>query len=260
MALVKDRYTYVDFRDAHAVPLFAKTTNAIATAADDQEDYMWVNGKDYFEHKQTGQNDALQYIVAAAGWTIPCDGADGDGVEITQGMLANVSKMRFTTGVTDDPGDAFFIQVGMLVDTIAAQDVYGCGFRKIGAYVDITTPSLLASVYDDKAFIGVNDNSGNLVTITSIAGTDTTTELTAADVENATYVYLRVNVSSAGAVTYLIGQSTSSAAAAKAAMAADASAVAMTFADNTVVVPYFPLVSTGTLCNIDLIEWECGLQ
>ena len=50
MALVKDRYTYVDFRDAHAVPLFAKTTNAIATAADNQEDYMWVDGKHYFEH------------------------------------------------------------------------------------------------------------------------------------------------------------------------------------------------------------------
>lgn len=254
MALTKNRYCYVDFRDEPAVPLFAKTTNAVATAADNQEDYMWLSGGRYFEHVQTGQNDALQYITAAAGWTIPCDGTDGDGVEITQGMLASRTPMRFVTGT-----DAFFIEVGMLVDTIAAQDVYGCGFRNINAYVDITTPALVASVYDDKVYFGVNDNSGNLVTVTSLGGSDTTTEMTSADVENATYVVLRVEVSSARAVTYKIGQSTTSLAAAQTAKAADASAVAATLTTAITMVPYIPLVSTGTLANVDLITYECGL-
>ena len=257
MALTKNRYCYVDFRDQQPGPLFAQTTNAIATAADNQIDYQWIDtatGPHYFEHIQTAANTALQFITAAAGWTVPTDGVDGEGIEITQGVLASRTPMSFVTGT-----DAFFIQVGMLVDLIASEDVYGCGFRKLGAYVDITTPALVASVYDDKAYIGVNDNAGNLVTVTSIGGTDITTELAATAVANATYLYLRVEVSKARAATYKIGQSTVSAAAAKTALAADASAVAMTFTNALTLVPYMPFVSTGTLVDVDLIEYECGL-
>ena len=208
-----------------------------------------------FEHIQTGANAAIQFISAAAGWTVPVDGADADGIEMNHGVIAG-RDLSFTVGT--DP--AFFIQVTMLVDLIASQDVYGVGFRKQGVNVDITTPSLMASVYDDKAIIGVNDNAGNLVTITSIGGTDTTTELAHAVLANATWLSMRVNVSGAGAVTYTLGTSLVSAAAAKTALAADASAVAMTITDGIILTPYMPFVSTGTLCDIDLVEYEVGWQ
>lgn len=255
MAVVTPRkYCYVDFTTTPPVPLFAQTTNAVATAADNQIDHFTVKGQ-YFEHIQTGANAAIQYITAAAGWTIPCDGTDGDAVEITNGVMAT-RDLSFTVGT--DP--AFFVAAGFLVDTIAAQDVYGVGFRKQGSYVDITTPSLAASVYDDKALIYVRDASGDWATTTSIGGSDTTTDITSTACANATYCYLKVLVSAAGVVTYLIGQSLTSFAAAKAAAAAPAGAVAMTVTSAIILTPYFPLVSTGTLCDVDLIEWEVGHQ
>ena len=248
------KYCYVDFTQQGGVPLFALTTNAVATAADNQVDYCYINNQ-RFEHIQTAQNDALQYITALAGWTIPVDGTDGDGVEITNGILAG-RDLSFTVGT--DP--AFFWACGFLVDTIAAQDVYGGGFRKQGAYVDITTPSLMNSVYDDKAAIYVMDNAGDWRTTTSIGGSDTQTDITSTACANATYCYLKVLISAAGAVTYLIGQSTTSFAVAKAAAAAPAGAVAATMTAGIIMTPYFATVSTGTLGNIDLIEWEAGHQ
>lgn len=248
------KYCFVDFTKTAPVPLFAQTTNAIATAADDQIDHFTVNNQ-YFEHIQIGANAAIQYITAAAGWTIPVDGANGDALEITNGVLAT-RDLSFTVGT--DP--AFFMAAGFLVDTIAAQDGYGCGFRKQGAYIDFTDPAGVATAYDDKAWIGAYDNAGDWRTVTSIATADTNTNITTAACANATYVYLKVLVSSAGAVTYLIGQSLTSFAAAKAAAAAPAGAVAMTLTNGLIMTPYFTIVSTGTLANIDLIEWEAGHQ
>ena len=252
--MVARKRVYVDFTKAAPVPLLAQTTNAIATAADNQIDHMTVKGQ-YFEHIQTGANSAIQYITAAAGWTIPCDGTDGDAVEITNGVMAT-RDVSFTVGT--DP--AFYFACGFLVDTIAAQDVYGCGFRKQGAYVDITTPSLANTVYDDKALLYVRDNAGDWVTTTSIGGTDTLTDITTTACANATYCYLKVKISLAGAVTYEIGQSLTSYAVAKAAAAAPAGAVAATMTAGIIMTPYFPLVSTGTLCDVDLIEWDVGWQ
>jgi hypothetical protein len=252
--VAKRKYCYVDFTQAPGSPLFAQTTNAIATAADNQVDYCYVNGQ-YFEHIQTGANTALQYVTSADGWLIPLDGTDGDGVEITNGILAS-RDLSFTVGT--DP--AFFWACGFYVGTIAAQDVYGGGFRKQGSYVDITTPSLMNTVYDDKAAIYVMDAAGDWRTTTSTGGTDTQTNITTTACADATYVYLKVLVSAAGAVTYLIGQSLTSFAAAKAAAAAPAGAVAATLTAALVMTPYFAHVSTGTAGDIKLIEWEVGHQ
>lgn len=254
MTISKRKYCYVDFTQEAGRPLFALTTNAIATAADNQVDYCYINNN-RFEHIQTGQNDALQYITAATGWTIPVDGTDGDGVEITNGILA-ARDLSFTVGT--DP--AFFVAFGYYVGTVAAQDVYGGGFRKQGAYVDITTPSLMNTVYDDKAALYVMDNAGDWRTTTSTSGTDTQTDITTTACDDATWVYQKVLISAAGAVTYQIGQSTTSFAAAKAAAAAPAGAVAATIADEIILTPYFVTVSTGTIGDIELVEWEAGHQ
>jgi hypothetical protein len=246
---------YIDFRQEPGAVLCALTTNAIATAADNQVDHCRTKKGYYLEHIQTGANTALQYITALAGWTIPCDGTDGDGVEITNGILAG-RDLSFTVGT--DP--AFYVAFGYLVDTIAAQDVYGGGFRKQGAYVDITTPSLMNTVYDDKAALYVMDAAGDWRTTTSIGGTDTQTDITSTACANATYVYQKVKISAAGAVTFELGQSTTSYAAAKAAAAAPAGAVAATLTSGIILTPYFALVSTGTLADVDLIEWDAGYQ
>ena len=248
------KYCFVDFTQEGGRPLHALTTNAVATAADNQVDYQYINNQ-RFEHIQTGQNDALQYITAATGWTIPVDGTDGDGVEITNGILAG-RDLSFTVGT--DP--AFFVAFGYYVGTIAAQDVYGGGFRKQGAYVDITTPSLMNTVYDDKAALYVMDAAGDWRTTTSIGGSDTQTDITTTACANATWVYQKVLISAAGAVTYLIGQSTVSFAAAKAAAAAPAGAVAATMTAAIIMTPYFVTVSTGTLGDVKLLEWEAGHQ
>ena len=47
---------------------------------------------------------------------------------------------------------------------------------------------------------------------------------------------------------------------AKTAAAAPAGAVAMTVTDAIILTPYFPIVSTGTLADVDLIEWDVGWQ
>lgn len=254
--MAERKRAYIDFTREKGCPLFALTTNAVATAADNQVDYCYSKQGTYLEHIQTGQNDALQYVASAAGWAIPCDDTDGDGVEITNGILAS-RDLSFT--VATDPAfyAAFTYKVGALDD----HDVIGGGFRKQGAYVDITTPSLMNTVYDDKAALYVRSNAGDWVTSTSIAGADTLTDVTTTALAADTWVYTKFLVSAAGAVTYLIGQSLVSAAAAKAAAAAPAGAVAMTVTSGIILIPYFVIVSTGAgTGDVTLVEWDVGYQ
>jgi hypothetical protein len=246
MSLTKNRYTYVDFRDEEGVPLFAKTTNAIATAVDTQEDYMRVNGQ-YFEHIQTGANAALQYVTSSAGWKLPLDNTDGDGIEITQGMLASRTPMKFTAGT-----DAFFIRVKAVVTTLANIDCFWVGFRELGSYVAITTPATMASVYDEKAIICVNTNAGAVKSITSIGGSDVTTTATNTPIVTATEFDWAVYVAKSGAVTYKISG---------AADALLAAATQVTFTANDVFVPTVGCVATGAGApNVVLVSYECGLQ
>lgn len=255
MALQKKKYTYVDFRDEPGVPIFAKATNAIATAADNQEDYFRVNGH-YFEWIQTGASTALMPTVAATGWTLPIDNTDGEGLEITQGMLANQAPMRFTTGT-----DAFFIEFVLYVGTVTTQDVIGGGFRELGAYTDITTPALMNSVYDSKLAVYTNDNAGTLQCTSSVNNVDTQTALAHAAIAPATWMAVRVAVTAARAGTIQIGTSLASAAAAKAALAADANQAAVTVENAQTWVPYLVVVNTGAIgvSDVQLVTYECGL-
>jgi hypothetical protein len=248
MSLSKRRYAYVDFTTEQQVPVFAKTTGAVRTAADNQEDYFRVNDT-YFELIQTGANTLLAstgFTPSATGWKIPLDNTDGDGMEITQGIVTGVpTPMKFVTGT-----DAFFIKVKMEVTTLANIDALGVGFRNILAYADITTPATLASVYDDKFYLGVNDNAGAVVGIESLAGSDTTTTATNTPIVSGTAFTFEVRVASDLTVTALVDGTED-------VLISAASPVVTT---AITMVPSIVVVATGAgATNVELVEYECGL-
>jgi hypothetical protein len=244
--MAKRKHTYVNFQEEQQVPVFAKTTHAVATAAANQEDYFRVNGE-YFEYIQTAQNDTIfpqPRTATPFGFTLPVDNTDGDGIELTQGIIGSGVSRAFTVGT--DPG--FYLKAGISLTTRAGVDVLAVGFRELGAYVNSTTPAAFLGAYDEKASIGVyNSNAGVLSTVTSLAGVDVATALAHAAWANGTSLVLEVYVSAAGVVTYKIDG------------AADASAVALTLTTGDVFVPFLVLTATGGGApGVILQSWECG--
>lgn len=242
------RYTYVDFTQEQEVPIFAKTTHAVVTAADNQEDFFRINN-DYFEMIQTGANALAAsngFTPSTSGWLVPLDNTDADGVEITQGILAGVcTPMKFVTGT-----DAFFIEVTAEVTTLANIDVFGVGFRNLAAYVDITTPATLASAYDDKVVMAVNTNAGAVVGIQSKAGTDTTTTATSTPIVTGTAFKWKVVVNSDLSVQYYLDGTEDVLLA----------AAAHTVTTAITMVPYIAVVATGAgATSVEIKTYECGI-
>ena len=107
--------------------------------------------------------------------------------------------------------------------------------------------------YDELATIGILDNAGDIKTDTIVGdAANVTTDLSApsdgvwADGE---VITLRVNVSGAGVVTYLVDG------------VAPTGAVAYTFADTTIVTPYwYHIHVAGSSAGIIWQEFEFGLQ
>jgi hypothetical protein len=260
MALAKRNYVYVDFTSELVPPVHAKATHAIATAADTQEDYLWVGGTKYFEYVQIGASTLLFPAAGAAGigWTLPLDNTDADGLEITRGIIAGKAQ-SFVVGSAASPGDAFFVQAVLGITTRAGADVVMVGLRRLGVYVPFATPAAHLAAYDDKAAIGVYTNAGAFATHTSLNNSDLQTALAKAAAADTNRVALRVDVSAAGVVTYQIGVG-ANIAAAKANMAADANAVAFTFDATDVLVPYVGVVATGGgAAGVILEEFEAGV-
>lgn len=258
MAIARRKYTNIDFRNEPGTPVFATTTNAVATESDNQVDYTWVGGKVLMDWIQTGANAAIMPIVRTAapfGWAWPLDADSTDSIEIGEGRLitGNVPYKGFTIG-TDD---AFFIrmQVSVLsnIDNVTAAM---CGFRTSAAQADVTSLATVGSAYNDTVCLGVGTTGGALRTVTtddtsSVATSLATTGWTVAGTAT-TGMTFRVNVSAAGACTYLIDG------------AADASAVAFSLDSTTVVVPCVYLVianGTGAIGSpVVMQEYECGYQ
>jgi hypothetical protein len=249
---------YIDFTKEPNVPLFAKTTGALASAVNDQEDYFLVGGKHYFEVCQNLASTALAagFQAGATGWLVPTDGA-AEGLEITRGILTG-SASKFVVGTSP----AFYVRCTYKTATIANNLLFAVGFRKLGAYdAAFATAANAYTDYDDQAFIGTIDASGTCYTFTSKATTDAQTALAHAVVAASTWCQLEVKVSATGAVTYRIGTSLVSQVAAEAALAADASAVAFTMTSAIEVVPCIKAIGTvGGAGDHRLLKFECGLQ
>jgi hypothetical protein len=257
------KHTYVDFTKEPNVPLFAKTTGAVATAVNDQEDYFRTSNGSYFELCQNLASTAMAagFQAGTTGWLVASDGA-AEGLEITQGILSG-NDMSFVVGT-----DAFFVQATFKTTTIANSLLYGVGFRKQGAYeAAFSDAASHLTAYDDKAWVGTTVADGTMTSHFSKATTDTSTAATHAVVAATTWCCLRVDVAASGAVTFKIGTSLVSQAAAEAALAVDTALKAVTdvvatgtMTSGVTVIPYISHVGTvaGT-GDLRVLKYICGL-
>jgi len=241
------RYTYVDFTKEKQVPLHAKTTMAIATAANDQEDFFRI-GNNYFELHQSTANTLLAangFAPAATGWLVPCDQAT-EGIQITQGMVAGVATpMKFVVGT-----DAFFIKVKAVVTTLANYASFAVGFRELGAYVTWDNAAEAITSYDEKIIIKSVVTSGITSYTQSLATVDSSATMTGTPIVTATAFTWEVRVDSAGLCTaYVDG-------------VADTifNAAALTITDTSVMIPHVGMCGNATgASNVQLVTYECGL-
>jgi hypothetical protein len=262
MATSASKNVYVDFSQEMPMQLHNTATGITALAATTTVNAFKTRAGHYFEMYNDGQNDQLVLTggaIGSTGWVPPLDNA-ADGLEITRGINTYNALSTFTTGT--DP--AFFIRVGGKVGTIARTTVLTVGFRVQEAYVAIKGADATAALtaHPEKAMVGTVAVAGTMATQTSKANSDTQTSLAHAAIADSTWFSYEVNVSSAGAVTYRIGTSLTSLAAAEAALAADANAVAFTFTAGTIVGPSIMMVGTAAtgINDTGILKFECGYQ
>lgn len=201
----------------------------------------------------TGRIKPVQVVDANCtnGWEFPSTNTDNVGGTWTFGgslLLSDSNRLgQFKVGT--DP--AFFMEARIGIPDISDYDVLGVGFVEPATYVAaIDTTAELVAAYDEKAMIALRDNAGDIGTFTSLAGSDTNTDLAATDWVDDAVKTLRINVSSAGVVTYLINGSE------------DDNAVAFTFADATVLMPTIIFAKGAAAADtppiLEYIRW--GLQ
>lgn len=243
--------SFVDFR-CHA-PVISAATGAAAAETDDTRNYVTAGGVT-FELHNDGANDQIVpgRIVDANslnGWELPLEEgtvADNDGLELTQGVLADANARHvFTIGT--DP--AFVLRVKIGIPVVADYDVLCVGFRGAASYVaNVDTPAAMLAAYADKYAINVED--GDYHVQASLNGSDTETDVDETTAQNDDTPLLEVRVSAAGVATaYLDGTLIDDAA-------------AHTFDDGDTVVPFLRLARSGTGADTRPIlqTWFCGLQ
>lgn len=269
-----DDCTSLDFTTEREVPIFAKTTGAIKTAANAQQDFFWVGEpRHYFELAQgvgaLGANTLLAangLTPSTTGWLLTVDNTATDSIEITEGIVLG-SARSFVTGTSP----AFTMKCAFLVTTRANITHLGMGFRKLVAYETASTYAEWQAAYDDKAMIGIKSNAGALSTETSKATVDTSTALAHAAAVNGDILALQVLVDASGNVTYKLGiatpagstaaQTQAAVTAAYAALDTDANAVAFQFTAATVVVPSIIIGASGAAApDVKLVNYFCGNQ
>lgn len=250
--------TVVDFTKEPWVPIFAKTTLAIWTEADTQEDFFrTAHSGTYFEFFQDGNNtiNGNLFTPVATGWTLPGDNAADQAVQITEGILANGGSKSFVSGTSA----AFKVRATFLIAARAEIADLMIGFRKLGAYAVADDATEWATAYDDKVAIGIDGNAGVFKTMTSKATSDVTTSCTHTAHVNGEYVTLEVNVSAAGVTSHKIGTG-STAAAALAALAGDTlcDAVTITLTAATYVPTIEYAKAAGGVSDVVLVNYYSG--
>lgn len=251
--------TFIDFRAHKPVVSIGEKS---ATLGNDNTTAALAFGSNSLElyYEQANADITGTRLVDANctnGFEVPLDNTDADGIEITQGILADASApYAFTIG-TDGP---FKFEVKLGIPNASDYHV-AMGFRINAAYVaDIanTTPATCASnmeaAYTDKAifnFEGAGDGSATAADghiITSNDNVDVDTDVAASWADDAVKT-LTVKVSSAGAVTYEIDGT------------AVADAVAFSFDSTDVVIPFMRISRVAATADTPPIlnYWYCGL-
>lgn len=178
--------------------------------------------------------------IGASGLLISLDLTATEGAEYNSGARLN-SPLSFTIGTSA----AFFLEIPLLAADVTGCDPLLIGFRKVEAN-NATFVS-----YTDYASIGLSATDGANIWIRTIlnAGAETKTDTTDAWTDGQTKT-LRINVSAAGVVTYLING------------IAPVVTAAFTFDATDVVIPFIRLEHAAVAPGaIDITgRLKCGLQ
>lgn len=268
----KTNHTTVNFLKERWVPIFAKSTRAVITNVDTQEDFFYTEDGHYFDLFQDGDVASIVtgFSPSTGGWVFPGDDETDTGWQLTEGILLG-SARSFTVGT-----DAFYIQVVFYLPTIDQHAELFVGFRVLGGYAVADDATELKTAYNRKVLLGIEGAAAALVQYTSVdAGTDVgPTTCTGTDPVDGDVIALKVAVSAAGVTTVSYGkaaaaggtyaQVAAAAATAVAALTTDAlcDAVAVTLNSATVVVPTIMFASAnGTGANTStIVSYYAGLQ
>lgn len=242
--------TYIDFRAHQPAVSIAQRAGALGTTTQVQTMTFGPNALElYLEETNTDQTgDRVVDANCVNGWSPPLDADDGDGLEITQGILSDAgAPYCFTVGT-----DAAEFSVKMGIPVVADMSI-AMGFRTAIAYVaDVanataaTALTNIATAYPDKAAFIIH--GGDMHIYTSNDNSDLATDIASAWTDDQVKT-LTVKVSSAGAVTYFIDGT------------AVSDALGFSFDSTDVIIPFMRVsrVATGEDSGgVRLNTWYCG--
>ncbi len=229
----KAGYVYEDFTEA-AITV-ADLGAGAATGTTGDVNFCSVGGH-IFEIHVKGTQTILGPRRTATGLEVTQDQTDNDGVEYTLGTLGR-GPCVFTCGTSG----AFSFSLKFKITDVSGTDDCCVGFRKVEAY------QAAVDNYDEAAFLNVILGDINIETILNNAAT-TTTDTTNNWADGETHT-LKVSVSAARAVTYLIDG------------VAPLVTAAYSFDSGEVVIPFFYFLQATTSPGIlEFIEWISGLD
>ena len=272
LATTKTNHSSVNFLKEGWFPIFAKSTRAVVTEVDTQEDFFYTSNGTYFEYFQDGAvaTAVTAFSPSVVGLVFPGDDETDTGFQLTEGILLGPAR-SFLVGT-----DAFYMQVVFYLPEIDQHADLMAGFRQLGAYAVADDATELATAYDRKVLLGIEGAAAALVQYTSIdAGTDVgPTTCTGTDPVDGDVIALKIAVSSGGVTTVSYGKAAAAGATYAQVLAAATSAVAALTSDAlcnaatvtlnaaTVVVPTIMMASAnGTGANTStIVSYYAGLQ
>jgi hypothetical protein len=174
------------------------------------------------------------------GVNVAGDQTDTEGFEYNWGAANVNSRNAFTIGTSA----AFFLEWQFQIEDVSGAGQVGIGFRKSEANNATMTS------YTDYAWIGMSsaDSATAIQLKTELNSGGTTTTNTTDAWADAAVKTLRINVSAAGVVTYLIDG------------VAPSVTAAFTFDTADVVVPYFRCIQSTDLTQVAWRSMRCGFQ
>lgn len=207
------------------------------TGSEGDENRMISAMGNYFEYHiiGSGGQTILCPAFGADGLDIALDQANGEGMEMTQGITAR-SRGAFTCRTAKKP---FLFKVELAVEDVSGVAELAVGFRKAEAY------QALIDNYDEMACLNMQAGVFNIETILNGGATATTPTTDTAWANEATHSFT-VKVTPAGVVTFEIDD------------AAPTVTATFTFDDAEVVIPFVHFMHASDLAGgVDLKSWEC---
>ena len=227
-------------------PLFAAsvgTGNPGGTAGD--ENLMLCNETTWRYHiigTQTALKPVWTSTAIGGGLNIGMDQTDGDGVEFSTGVSARAPFVL----VSGTSGGYF--EVDLTVQTVAGLEDMAVGWRKASAFAALDG-------YTDVACLNMQAGDVKIETILNDAATTTTD--TTLNMTDGQQIRMRIDVSTAGVVTYSVGVDTTSINGP--AASPPATTAAFTFDSGDYLLPFIYMKHNSTVGgDVILQKVECG--